>query len=181
MTRGLVVVLLVTGLTACARPRQGGLLETCMPVAQAQPGSSTPDALIGTYDLVVVADKGDSVGRRVLGTLALRATEREEAVLAGSASLDLEGVGAFTVGPLESDADSAPGVLVFASTGDRPSIMMRLGSGANLMGSVRYDGAFTVLDVRSADDHGFQGDWRSGAEIGQGAAGYFCAVRRESE
>lgn len=115
------------------------------------------------------------------GSLRLRTTTREDAVLVGSGAIDLERVGAISVGPLDSDVDSAPGVLVFASTGDRPGIMMRFGIGANMPGVIRPDGAFTVFDVLQVGEEGFGGAWRSASGVGwQRASGYFCATRTES-
>ena len=56
--------------------------------------------------------------------------------------------------------------------------MLRLGSDANRLGVVRYDGGYFALTVRSLGPGGFAGTWASGgSKAGVGAEGYFCAER----
>ncbi|MDH3272785.1 MAG: hypothetical protein OEN56_15710, partial [Gemmatimonadota bacterium] len=58
-----------------------------------------------------------------------------------------------------------------------PTIMLRLGSGANRTDQVAFDGAFTALTVRRVSEGMFAGSWRSGVGMDV-TEGYFCAVRR---
>jgi hypothetical protein len=53
---------------------------------------------------------------------------------------------------------------------------LRLGSLANQLDLVRFDGGYTALHVRWVAPGGFGGDWSSGVR-GPEAEGYFCAAR----
>ena len=97
--------------------------------------------------------------------------------LYGFTDLDPESVGAHRVGDPGSRDPAAPGVLVLerAEYGRRV-ITLRLGSDANRKDLVRYDGTYTVLSVKSVDEKGFAGSWRSGGGLGFTVnTGYFCA------
>lgn len=132
--------------------------------------------MVGTFGVTLIATSGDSAGRAVVGRLDLAATSREDAALVGSTDLSVEAVAALRLGDLTGAVDSAPGVAVFESGGDRPNILLRLGSEANAAGVVRFDGGYTVLEVLRMDDSGFRGSWRSGVTANS-ATGYFCALR----
>ncbi len=69
-----------------------------------------------------------------------------------------------------------PGVIVIERVGEPKRILLRLGSEANRRDLQRFDGGYTVLDVRTLSDNAFGGSWRSGVTRNQ-AEGYFCAVR----
>jgi hypothetical protein len=110
----------------------------------------------------------------------LEPTKRAGAALVGRTDIDVERLSAYRVGPLDVSGDSAPGVLVFLRHADPPSIMLRLGSGANALGMAQpIEGEFTVLMVHRVDGEGFAGSWRSGANI-ERAAGHYCAHRLSS-
>ena len=97
--------------------------------------------------------------------------------LFGTTDLGVETVGALRVGDLSSADPAAPGVLVIESeTARGPSILLRFGSDANRRDRVRFDGGFTVLELREIGSDGFSGAWTSGAQRLR-AAGYFCAER----
>ncbi len=70
-----------------------------------------------------------------------------------------------------------PGVIVIERVvGGPKSILLRLGAEANRRDVQRFDGGYTVLDVRTLSDDSFAGLWRSGVTRNQ-AEGFFCAVR----
>ena len=136
-------------------------------------------SLVGEYALVMVASAGEAEGRKAEGPLALRSTTRSDAALVGTTGIPVETVGAHRLGSLDATGDSAPGVAAFLGSGDPPSVLLRLGSEANALGVVRFDGAYTVLDVRAGTADGFAGTWRSGVTEDE-ASGHFCATRTES-
>lgn len=165
---------------ACARPQAQSADQTsppCEPVDYAiAPGLQASD-LTGKYRITLVATTGDSAGRRAEGGLALELSGRPDAALIGRTTVPVERVDAFRVGQLEVSGDSAPGVLLFLSPGERPGALLRLGSDANARGGAQaIEGMFTALTVLRVDSAGFAGSWRSGAMTDR-AAGYFCATR----
>ena len=102
--------------------------------------------------------------------------------LAGTSDLDPTALGGVRTGDLTTDDPEAPGVLVIerhpAHEDAAAEIMLRLGSDANRLGVVRYDGGYFALTVRSLGPGGFAGTWASGgSKAGVGAEGYFCAER----
>lgn len=143
--------------------------------------------------LGAAADSNRASRRAVSGQLILRRLVRD-ADPAGSAGstdrssdpsthlygftdLDPESVGAHRVGDPGSRDPAAPGVLVLERVEfGRPIITLRLGSDANRKDLVRYDGTYTVLSVKSVDEKGFAGSWRSGGGLGfTVTTGHFCA------
>jgi len=93
--------------------------------------------------------------------------------LYGTAELDFASVGAVVPGDPGSSDSLSPGVLVI----ERPGrVMLRVGSEANRRDVVRFDGAFTALQVTQVTDQGFAGTWRSGVGT-ESSEGHFCAAR----
>jgi hypothetical protein len=171
------VLLVLGGLLACARaPEPVRADPACEPVPYALAADVSAASLAGTFAVTLVATSGDSTGRRASGRLTLRPTARSDAALVGTGEVAIESVGARRVGALDARGDSAPGVAVFARSGDRPSIVLRLGSEANAVGVVRFDGEYTALTVHRVAADGFSGSWRSG-DLTERAAGHFCARR----
>lgn len=94
--------------------------------------------------------------------------------LQGTTDIEIERVGAYRAGALDSADPTAPGVLVLRSDAE-PTVLLRLGSAANRTDRTAFDEAFTVLTVRRIDGEAFAGDWRSG-RFGDEVRGYFCAA-----
>ena len=159
-------------------------------------GALGPDASLGgwagEYTLTMVGgSEGDDPGS-VHGSLVLHEQSEDlqrfaggdgsaipgvASPLFGTTDLGVETVGALRVGDLSSADPAAPGVLVIESeTAQGPSILLRFGSDANRRDRVRFDGGFTVLELREIGSDGFSGAWTSGAQRLR-AAGYFCAER----
>jgi hypothetical protein len=173
--RVLAVVVILAG--ACARPPAGRPVEACDPVPYALSAGVRVSDLSGPFELALVATSGDSSGRQSRGRLVLEPTARDDAALVGRTDIDVDRVGAYRVGAFDVSGDSAPGVLVFLRSDDPPSIMLRLGSGANARAVPQpIEGEFTVLLVHRLGAQGFAGSWRSGANV-ERAAGHFCASR----
>lgn len=95
--------------------------------------------------------------------------------LQGIAQVEIERVGAYRAGALDSTDPAAPGVLVLRSGDEPPTVLIRLGSAVNRTDRTAFDEAFTVLTVRRIEDAGFAGSWRSG-RFGDEVRGYFCAT-----
>jgi hypothetical protein len=160
--------------------------QACAPVEAA----SEVDAggLAGEYSVRLIATSGAKRGAAIDGRLALMAQDSayrtyegaDGAIdttvsfpLYGTAEADFEAVGASVPGDPASSDPLSPGVLVI----ERPGrVMLRLGSVANRRGLVRYDGAFTALQVQQVTDSGFAGTWRSGVGV-QESGGHFCALK----
>ena len=138
----------------------------------------------GSYRLTLVKPSFGADGRSAQGTLTLLDAPKgldslgsASTPLYGFTDVDIKAVGAHRVGSLLSDDPQAPGVLVLEGnyTGER-SILLRLGSTANQRDLIRYDGAYTVLEVHEISAAGFAGSWRS-ATFKSGTKGYFCATK----
>ena len=177
----------------------------CEPTADSLEADATLADRAGRYHLILVADSSivaDPSGaaadsnrtsrRAVSGQLTLRRHTARPArdadsidrsndpstPLYGFTDLDPKSVGAHRVGDPGSRDPSAPGVLVLEREEyGRSIITLRLGSDANRSDLVRYDGTYTVLSVRSIDEKGFAGSWRSGGGLGFSVTtGHFCAL-----
>ena len=165
---------------------------TCAePIGSLEAAASLND-WAGEYTLTMVGGADGEEARSVQGTLILHeqaddlryfsgsggnAIPGVTAPLFGTADVPVEAVGALRVGDLMSTDPAAPGVLVIESeTPQGPNILLRFGSDANRRDMVRFDGGYTVLELREIGDDGFGGTWTSGIQR-LGAAGYFCAVR----
>ena len=167
----------------------GATSPPCAPALGSLRPEDTLGDHAGSYDLTLVVGVSDSTTHRrsVAGRLTLRARSAEaprfgaaSTPLHGSADVDLRRVGAHAAGDPASVADDAPGVLVLETTvAGRRSVLLRFGATANRAGVVRYDGAYTVLDVTEVSARGFSGAWRSGVSEGPTVGGWFCARPRE--
>ena len=192
--RAFLTMIALTVLAGCGtivKPIVGGESKTgnsqkdaCMPVS----GSLSMDATLadrsGSYRLTLVKPSFGADGRSAQGTLTLlEAPEGLDSLgsastpLYGFTDVDIKAVGAHRVGSLLSDDPQAPGVLVLEGnyTGER-SILLRFGSTVNQRDIIRYDGAYTVLEVQEISAEGFAGSWRS-ATFKSGTKGYFCATK----
>ena len=158
----------------------------CMPASFDLPEDATLSDRAGHYRLTLVEVVGNTSKRTVQGSLALitlrpqnqhDSSNRVRTPLFGYTDVDLRSVGAYRVGDPGSQDPLAPGVLVLESdrNGQR-AITLRIGSEANRRDVVRYDGAYTVLEVQQISEKGFAGSWRSGLRLSR-VSGYFCAVR----
>ena len=155
--------------------------QSCGPTSAALPQGATLAGARGRHRLVLVTRADD---RTVSGGLVLVASPPgREALgpvstpLLGATDIDLRTVGAHRIGnPASTDPD-APGVLVleFDRDGAR-QILLRLGSDANRLDDLLYDGGHTVLQVREISTDGFAGTWESRARS-TFAEGHFCATR----
>lgn len=196
----LTLVLLAGVLTGCGggsvleEPLPQPVLDPVVTSETARPSSAPPceptDATLragqalpsGSSEYRLAMFRGDATSRPawVAGTLKLEPRPADlrrlndwSVPLQGTADIDVAQVGAHDTGALDSEDPSAPGVLVLRS-GAEPLILLRLGAAANRSDETAFDGAFTVLTVRSVDEEGFRGSWRSGM-FGDEVRGYFCA------
>ena len=187
----MIALTVLVGCGTFEKPIVGGESKTgnsqkdvCMPVS----GSLSMDATLadrsGSYRLTLVKPSFGADGRSAQGTLTLLdAPEGLDSLgsastpLYGFTDVDIKAVGAHRVGSLLSEDPQAPGVLVLEGnyTGER-SILLRLGSTVNQRDLIRYDGAYTVLEVHEISAEGFAGSWRS-ATFKSGTKGYFCATK----
>jgi hypothetical protein len=182
--RGLSVVALVS---ACGGANAGQAdPQACAPVEAAETDLAAAD-LAGSYTVRLVATSGAKEGAAATGQLELmpqdsayRTMEGTDGAdttfrfpLYGTAAVDFASVGATTPGDPGSSDPLSPGVLVIERPG---GLMLRLGSEANRRGVRRFDGGYTVLEVRQVTDGGFAGSWRSGVGLEQ-FGGHFCATR----
>ena len=165
---------------------------TCVPPSGELAADATLDGWAGEYTLRMVGGAEGDDAASIQGILILHqqlaylrqfsgsdggAIPGVVAPLFGTTDVGVEAVGALRVGDLSSADPAAPGVLVIESENAQgPSILLRFGSDANRRDMVRFDGGFTVLEVRDIRDDGFSGTWTSGAR-GTRAGGYFCAER----
>ena len=156
------------------------------------PADASAAGLAGEYRVTIVATTGPAVGDTARGTLSLQphVEEMQQVPGAGGAAdpnfvtpvfgalnVDITRLGAVRLGGLESLDPNMPGVIVIERVvGGPKSILLRLGSEANRRDVQRFDGGYTVLDVRTLSDDSFAGLWRSGVTRNQ-AEGFFCAVR----
>ncbi len=178
-------------------PAGGGPSPRCVPLSGELAADATLDGWAGEYTLTMVGGAEGDAAASAQGTLILHqqsadlrqfsgsdgsAIPRVVAPLFGTTDVGVEAVGALRVGDLSSTDPAAPGVLVIESEiAQGPSILLRFGSDANRRDMVRFDGGFTVLEVREIGDDGFSGTWTSGAWTsgarGRTTGGYFCAER----
>ena len=167
-------------------------LPTCVPPSGELAADATLDGRAGEYTLRMVGGAEGDDAASIQGTLILHQQSADlrqfsgsdgsaipgvVAPLFGTTDVGVEAVGALRVGDLSSADPAAPGVLVIESeTAQGPSILLRFGSDANRRDMVRFDGGFTVLELREIGGDGFSGTWTSGA-WGRATGGYFCAER----
>lgn len=159
--------------------------SNCNPVSSSLSEAATLLNRQGHYRLTLVEVIGDVPKREAKGSLTLRrhlqdlnSLDGVSTPLYGYTSIDLQSVGAHRVGDPNSRNPQAPGVLVLESDrAGRRVITMRIGSEANRSDSVRYDGAYTVLEVLRICENGFAGQWRSGLRFSR-TTGYFCARKQ---
>ncbi len=182
-------------LAGCATARGGGNVaddETCRPPAEATPVTWS-EALLGRYQVTVVATSGAGSGRQVTGELLLwepaggrRAVYGADeqpvadfhAPAIGTLHGALDSVGAVYPGSAESEDPDAPGVLVMVHH-ELPGVMLRVGSGSNRRGPVAFDGSYFTIGLHESDPTGFRARWRSAVQIEE-AGGYLCAVKLET-
>jgi len=188
---GFTTALLLTG---CHSGAGQAAPETCERVADIPSASISAESLAGEYQLRLVAGDASASGTLTLVPQDTSAQRRpgpsgipdpsHRYPLIGGTELDLAAVGAVASGTTASLDPAAPGVLLIERIGGEPGapgrLMLRLGSEANRPDRLRFDGGYTVLRVRQADEHGFAGDWESGAPLPR-ASGYFCALRRSRQ
>jgi hypothetical protein len=161
--------------------------QPCAPVETAA-SSVTADSLAGEFNLRLVATSGAKRGTTAGGRLTLMAQDSAyrrldlpggsqhtsfSLPLYGTAALDFASVGAVVPGDPGSSDPARPGVLVMEGPG---RVLLRVGSEANRRDVLRFDGAFTALQVQQVTDTGFAGTWRSGV-AGEESSGHFCADR----
>ncbi len=197
--RGLVsgVCAILVPLAACATGAQGQPSEPAQPAeCVVQEGSLDAGATLreapDSYRLTLVTEDRDGTRHATAGTLHLEANpptlrrhsaDGDDGVsvpLYGWAAVDLQRVGALSIGDIGSQDPLSPGVLVLEQ---RPAfaapvaITLRLGSIANRRtGQTAVDGGYTALHVtRVEESGGFSGTWISGVHA-ERVAGHFCAV-----
>jgi len=134
----------------------------------------------GEYALELTAHFGEQSGETAHGNLTLVPRDSVGVPFYGWTDLQPDEVGAHRLGDPASQDPSAPGVLVLTSPdaadpSSPASVTLRIGSQANRIDIVRFDGAYTALYVRWIDDGSFGGDWASGIS-GPEAEGEFCAL-----
>ena len=196
----IAVWVLLLPLAACAT---GMREEPSVPATPADcvrhDGSLDPGATLreaaGSYRLTLVTADDDGTQRATTGALHLEpnppdlrrlpaaggaADDTVSVPLHGWAAVDLQSVGALSIGDLSSRDPLRPGVLVLEQ---RPAfaapvaITLRLGSIANRRtGQTAADGGYTALHVtRVEQSGGFSGTWISGVRASR-VEGHFCAV-----
>jgi hypothetical protein len=169
-------------LAACGGANSGQ--SNPQPCAPVEAPSAAVDAtkLGGLFDVRMVATAGMKRGSTAEGRLELRphpgahgsdSGSETTYPLSGTAELDFAAVGAVVPGDPGSSDSLSPGVLVLERHG---GVMLRVGSEANRQDVVRFDGAFTALQVTQVTDDGFAGTWRSGVGTEE-SEGHFCASR----
>jgi hypothetical protein len=94
----------------------------------------------------------------------------------GRTELSLGEIGAIRMGEIATLDPTKPGVAVLQQETEEAAITLRLGSQANQIGNVLFDGGYTALQVKWIESLGFGGSWSSGVR-GPEAGGYFCAFR----
>ncbi|MBA3521806.1 MAG: hypothetical protein H0T90_04795 [Gemmatimonadales bacterium] len=167
------------------RPAQ----ELCAPATSELSLTDSAGGLAGEYRLRLVATSGAARDSAAEGRLRLRPYQGPPRgttsgyPLFGEAEIELGSVGAVEPGDVASNDPEAPGVLAIRRLprgGEQApaEIMLRLGSEANRRGVRRFDGGYTVLQLRQITDRGFAGSWRSGAPQPR-SSGYFCAWRSD--
>jgi hypothetical protein len=194
-TRGWAAAALMAGafalLDACARPRPHTSPDaTCQRVADAPlPADASTASMRGDFVLTMVATTGAKSGASVTGRLslvpqdsALQSVERATQPLRGTATIDIEAVGAVQMGSLAATAPDAPGVAVYEqrSADGTPTVLLRFGEQSNARGSQAFDAGHTTGYVRRITPDGFAGGWSSSAGSvfpPRHADGFFCAVR----
>ena len=171
-------------LAGCGNAKAGQ--SNPQPCAPVESPSAEVDAgkLGGQYTVRMVATAGAKRGSTGEGRMELMphaSGHRSDSTggssttypLYGTAELDFASVGAVVPGDPGSSDSLSPGVLVI----ERPGrVMLRVGSEANRKDVVRFDGAFTALQVTQVTDEGFAGTWRSGVGT-ESSEGHFCATR----
>ena len=184
------------GAAACSRhhgaaasvPTAG---DTCGAVSTALGRNAPVESLGGSFAIRLVATSGARAGRWVDGDLVLRQRQtgsasgasRSQMPFAGTASIQLEEVGAIRLGNPASADPAMPGVGAYVtrdSSGGVTSLLLRVGSNMNAGGPPAFDAAFTVLYVRRVSSGGIWGNWRSSSGTGIGTTqseGNFCALR----
>ena len=168
------------GVAALAGPGADSSETPCHPAQNVLAADATLTDAAGAYRLTLVAQQRSGKSPSVAGSLLLQPWSSDafapaSSPLRGATDIDLEAVGAVSVGDPGSKDPAAPGVLVLESRQDgAPRILLRLGSDANRADQPLFDGGFAVLEVAEITTSGFAGKWRSGAE-GQFASGHFCA------
>jgi hypothetical protein len=169
--------------------------RSCEAVTDTLPLSVSAESLAGEYRLRLVARGAEGAGASAVGKLSLVLQDPDAQrrpgpfgvtdtihryPLVGAAELDFAAVGAVTPGGTASLDPAAPGVLAIerpgAAAGATDRLILRLGTEANRIERVRFDGGYTVLRLRRADSRGIAGDWESGAPLPR-TSGYFCADR----
>ncbi len=176
------VGLMASALAGC----MGGSQPEALIPATCEPRDADPtslervDELAGDYGLTLVATSGDEAGEKATGRLTLVARDSTAVPFYGWTDLPVAVVGAHANGSLAAREVEAPGVLVLAMSdshgaGRVESLTLRLGSNANRVGQLLFDGAYTALYVRWIDEGGFGGDWSSGVTTAE-AQGRFCAL-----
>lgn len=195
MTARLAVLVGLLLVPACHSGAGQAAPESCAPVADSLSGPIGTESLAGEYRLRLVSGHDTTTGASTTGTLSLLPQESgaqrrtgpggipdssHRYPLIGAAEVDLAMIGAVAPGGTASLDPAAPGVLAIERVTGEPEapgrVLLRLGSEANRLERVRFDGGYTVLRLRRADEHGFAGEWESGAPMPR-ASGYFCASR----
>jgi len=178
-----VAILSACGATPVPAPRTSPADAACVPVDGVLAPGSTLEGGAGAYRLEMFSEDGQrwTAGELTLVVQpdSLRVVNGATSPLFGSTTAVPNGVGAPTVGGLDSVDPAAPGVLVLErDTDEGRSVALSLGSAVNRRGVVLFDAASVVLDVLRLDAGGFAGAWRG--EVGaRSSRGYFCATRQE--
>jgi hypothetical protein len=193
---GRLILGMVLVLGACRSPAGRANPQECAPVTAALPATVSTEGLAGTYTLKLIATSGAKQGGTAEGTLWLQPQDsarrqvtrlggaRDSTLMhsyIGATDVDLDAIGAVSVGTTTSRDPLQPGVLFIerrAPPGSAPltEITVRLGSEANRTDRTRFDGGYTALRVRQLSPAGFAGSWGSGV-MREHSAGYFCATR----
>jgi hypothetical protein len=184
------------GTAACARHHASTIDmvagDTCAMVSGPLSSYTHVDSLGGRYHLRMVATQGGMTSRSVDGELVLRPRGDAAArppgtrmAYTGTASIQLESVGAVRLGDPASSSDETPGVGAYVTRDSLnltlTGLLMRVGSTMNAGGPPVFDAAFTVFYVQRVRSNDIWGTWRSASGVGLGttqAEGYFCAMRQ---
>jgi len=180
----LAALLLAAAAAGACRAQPAVAPAPCAPVRGTLAAGATAAGLAGDYRLTLAATQGPRAGRSVAGRLRLAPQDRpvQDAggvryPLYGSASVELDSVGAVAPGDVASASAARPGVRVLEwQRGGAPQLMLRLGAEANAGETGRIEGTHLSLFVDSLAPARFAGHWESAGD-GRRAGGHFCAER----
>jgi hypothetical protein len=187
------LIISLAAISGCATGNRGGSLS-CEPTPGGNSRSIVATGLAGRYDIAFEATQGERRGRVVRGQLELIARDSSGSILRrlggaphpyvrelffGSATIDLDAVGAYTEGLTSSRDSTSPGVTIWQWTDRKDGpLQLRLGSNLNRRDMAMLDGAYIDAEFTDVSPTSFQGRWQASlGHTSYSASGYFCGRR----